>query len=83
MNTVKVVNLADKPNNNIGKPKPMNQTKTFPILYSLRNCPYAMQARVEVRQWLNNYLQSPIFTKVMAKYPLWLDSYQEILFGEV
>jgi glutathione S-transferase len=248
MNTVKVVNLADKPNNNIGKPKPMNQAKTFPILYSLRNCPYAMRARVavfkakqtvllrdlvlsnkpkamieaspkatvpvlvltngvvieeslavmlwafqqtdpnnvmhshidnalpemlaiindfdhgfkqalnqykctkrylkgnnnahelaehrekceqfiakieqrltkhtflmsdresladiaifpfirqfarverqwylqspypKVRQWLNNYLQSPMFTKVMAKYPLWLDSHQEILFGDV
>jgi glutathione S-transferase len=38
--------------------------------------PYPM-----VRRWLNSYLQSPVFTKVMAKHPLWLDNQQDILFG--
>ncbi|PKI14229.1 glutathione S-transferase [Colwellia sp. 12G3] len=38
--------------------------------------PYPM-----VRQWLNSYLQSPIFTKVMAKHPLWVDEPQDVLFG--
>jgi glutathione S-transferase len=38
--------------------------------------PYPM-----VRQWLNNYLQSPIFTKVMAKHPLWIDDPKIVLFG--
>lgn len=38
--------------------------------------PYPM-----VRQWLNRYLQSPIFTKVMAKHPLWVDEPQDVFFG--
>lgn len=38
--------------------------------------PYPM-----VRQWLNSYLQSAIFTKVMAKHPLWVDERKDILFG--
>jgi len=38
--------------------------------------PYPM-----VRKWLGNYLQSPMFTKVMAKYPLWLDNHEIVLFG--
>jgi len=33
----------------------------------------------KVRQWLNNYLQSQMFSKVMAKHPLWLDSHEEVL----
>ncbi|MDP2561595.1 glutathione S-transferase [Psychrobium sp. 1_MG-2023] len=33
-----------------------------------------------LRQWLNNYLQSKMFSKVMAKYPLWLESRELILF---
>jgi len=36
----------------------------------------------KVRQWLNNYLQSSLFSKVMAKYPLWLDNHEDVLFGE-
>ncbi len=36
----------------------------------------------QLRQWLNNYLQSPMFTKVMAKTPLWLESQETIFFGE-
>lgn len=39
--------------------------------------PYPM-----VRQWLNSYLQSALFTKVMAKHPLWVDEPQNIIFGE-
>ena len=38
--------------------------------------PYPM-----VRQWLNRYLQSPTFTKVMAKHPLWVDEPRAVLFG--
>jgi glutathione S-transferase len=34
----------------------------------------------KIRQWLNNYLQSPSFSKVMAKHPLWLDTQQEVIF---
>jgi len=35
----------------------------------------------KLRQWLNNYLQSPMFSKVMTKYPLWLDSHEITIFG--
>jgi len=35
----------------------------------------------KVRQWLNSYLQSPVFTKVMAKHPLWVDTREDVLFG--
>ena len=35
----------------------------------------------KIRQWLNNYLQSPMFSKVMFKYPLWLDNEQTVIFG--
>ena len=34
-----------------------------------------------VRQWLNNYLQSKMFSKVMAKHELWLQNRTDILFG--
>ena len=43
---------------------------------------YLQSPYPKVRQWLNNYLQSPMFTKVMAKYPLWLDDHEVVLFGE-
>lgn len=43
---------------------------------------YLQSPYPKVRQWLNNYLQSPMFTKVMAKYPLWLDDYEVVLFGQ-
>ena len=35
-----------------------------------------------LQKWLNGFLQSPFFTKVMAKYPLWLDNNEECLFGD-
>ena len=34
-----------------------------------------------LRKWLNDFLQSPFFTRIMAKYPLWLDSHEDCLFG--
>jgi glutathione S-transferase len=43
---------------------------------------YLQSPYPKVRQWLNNYLQSPMFTKVMAKYPLWLDDHELVLFGQ-
>jgi glutathione S-transferase len=43
---------------------------------------YLQSPYPKVRLWLNNYLQSPMFTKVMAKYPLWLDNHEVVLFGE-
>jgi glutathione S-transferase len=35
----------------------------------------------KVREWLNNYLQSKMFSKIMTKYPLWLDNNEDVLFG--
>ncbi|MGB0936290.1 MAG: glutathione S-transferase [Colwellia sp.] len=34
------------------------------------------------KTWLNNYLQSPFFTKVMAKYPLWSPKTETVYFGK-
>lgn len=28
----------------------------------------------KLRQWLNHYLQSPMFTKIMTKHPLWIEN---------
>ncbi|WNC69696.1 glutathione S-transferase [Thalassotalea nanhaiensis] len=42
---------------------------------------YLQSPYPKLRQWLNNYLQSPMFTKVMAKYPLWKDTHEDVLFG--
>ncbi|MDD8058433.1 glutathione S-transferase [Shewanella metallivivens] len=64
-----------------------------PSLVDLALMPFIRQfARVErqwyrqapyphLRHWLNHYLQSNMFTKVMAQYPLWLESKQEHIFG--
>lgn len=41
---------------------------------------YLQSPYPNVRQWLNSYLQSVMFTKVMAKQPLWLDSREDVLF---
>lgn len=35
----------------------------------------------KVRQWLNQYLQSKMFSKVMTKHPLWLDTQATVYFG--
>lgn len=42
---------------------------------------YLQSPYPKLRQWLNSYLQSALFTKVMAKHPLWLDSQVEVVFG--
>ncbi|MCZ4339448.1 glutathione S-transferase [Shewanella colwelliana] len=34
-----------------------------------------------VRQWLNRYLQSKMFSKVMTKHQLWLPNRSDLLFG--
>ena len=39
--------------------------------------PYA-----HLHSWLNHHLQSRLFSKAMLKYPLWLDNYEECIFGE-
>ena len=44
---------------------------------------YLQSPYPKVRQWLNHYLQSPMFTKVMAKYPLWTDNHEDVLFGGI
>ena len=40
------------------------------------NSPYP-----KLRLWLDSYLQSPIFTKVMAKHELWLENKKDIYFS--
>jgi glutathione S-transferase len=64
-----------------------------PSLTDLALMPFIRQfARVErqwylqspypkLRQWLNHYLQSRMFSKVMVQYPMWLDSKQQVIFG--
>jgi glutathione S-transferase len=42
---------------------------------------YLQSPYPQLRQWLNNYLQSRMFSKVMTKHPLWLDSHEAILLG--
>ncbi|WP_232775132.1 MULTISPECIES: glutathione S-transferase [unclassified Shewanella] len=65
-----------------------------PTIVDLALVPFIRQfARVErqwylqspypkLRQWLNTYLQSRMFSKVMTKYPMWLDSKEVVVFGE-
>jgi glutathione S-transferase len=42
---------------------------------------YLQSAYPKLRQWLNNYLQSAMFTKVMTKYPLWLENGETVFFA--
>jgi len=44
---------------------------------------YQQSPYPKLRVWLNNYLQSPMFTKVMAKHELWVDGHRDILFGDI
>ena len=44
---------------------------------------YLQSPYPEVKRWLNQYLQSPMFTKVMAKYPLWSPEQAVVEFGDV
>jgi glutathione S-transferase len=41
---------------------------------------YRQSPYPKLRQWLNDYLQSVMFTKVMAKYPLWLENRENVIF---
>ena len=42
---------------------------------------FAQAPYPNLQKWLVLFLQSPFFTRVMAKYPLWLDTHEECLFG--
>lgn len=65
-----------------------------PSLLDIALVPFIRQfARVErqwylqapypnLRQWLNLYLQSRMFSKVMAQYPMWLDTREYVIFGD-
>ena len=35
----------------------------------------------KLRAWLNNYLQSRMFSKVMTQYPLWVEKRELVVFG--
>lgn len=35
----------------------------------------------KLRLWLNGYLQSRMFSKVMTQYPMWLDAKQDVVFS--
>ncbi|UCX04757.1 glutathione S-transferase [Shewanella glacialimarina] len=64
-----------------------------PSLVDLALMPFVRQfARVErqwylqspypkLRQWLNGYLQSKMFTKVMTQQRMWLDLKEDVVFG--
>jgi glutathione S-transferase len=42
---------------------------------------YLQSPYPKLRAWLNNYLQSRMFSKVMTQYPLWLDNGELTIFG--
>lgn len=42
---------------------------------------YLQSPYPNVKTWLNRYLQSAMFTKVMAKYPLWSKGSEQIIFN--
>ena len=42
---------------------------------------YLQSPYPNVRRWLNKHLQSPLFSKTMTKYPLWLESHESYLMG--
>lgn len=42
---------------------------------------YLQASYPNLRHWLNVHLQTPLFSKVMSKYPQWLDNRQNIFFG--
>ncbi|MEL0658484.1 glutathione S-transferase [Psychromonas arctica] len=44
---------------------------------------YQQSPYPHLRAWLNRYLQSPMFTKIMAKHELWVDCHTDIIFGDV
>lgn len=44
---------------------------------------YLQSPYPKLRQWLNRYLQSPMFTQVMAKRPLWTVNDKTVYFAEI
>ena len=42
---------------------------------------YLQGPYTHLQRWLNHHLQSRLFSKAMLKYPLWLDNYDECIFG--
>ncbi|MCK8044094.1 glutathione S-transferase [Shewanella sp. 1CM18E] len=44
---------------------------------------YLQSPYSEVRRWLDDFLQSPMFSKVMAQFPVWKEGANETLFGGV
>ena len=44
---------------------------------------YLQSQYINIKRWLNQYLQSAMFTKVMAKYPLWTSGQLVVVFGDV
>ena len=40
---------------------------------------YQQSPYPKLRAWLNAYLQSPMFTKIMAKHELWVENHQDII----
>ncbi|MFT7199527.1 MAG: glutathione S-transferase [Glaciecola sp.] len=42
---------------------------------------YVQSSYVNVRRWLNEYLQSSMFNKVMAQYPIWKEGSEVVVFG--
>jgi len=43
---------------------------------------YLQSPYPKCRDWLNRHLQMKLYTKAMAKYPLWLDCHEAFLLGE-
>jgi len=43
---------------------------------------YLQSPYPRLRDWLNRHLQMPLFTKAMAKYPLWLECHEAFLLGK-
>ena len=43
---------------------------------------YLQSPYPQLKRWLNRYLQSAMFTKVMAQYPLWSPHRADIAFGD-
>lgn len=44
---------------------------------------YVQSPYPKLQQWLSRYLQSAMFTKVMAKYPLWFEGSEVIKFSNL
>ena len=43
---------------------------------------YLQSPYPQLKKWLNRYLQSAMFTKVMAQYPLWTEGQAVVVFGD-